>query len=162
MGGKMIWFVLLTYGALVVVAFWVANSENTKAKKAYDLAQNSLKQAEALDAGIRELKTLLEKDAAASDASYKAIVDAQLKNDARLDKFKEKLEWLEMKVHNLPKAQPPLPAKIVLAQDKPIQFTVITRKGPPAQLRKDKATVDPKVNEALMKNIKKKVNELSQ
>lgn len=152
----MIWFIMLTYCALIATCFYVANSENTKATKAREIAETSLKHAEALDAGIRELKSLIEKDSALSDTSYQAIMDAQLKNDLRVEELKKKLEWLEMKVSNMPKASPS-PTHVVLTQDKPLQFTVITREGPPAQLKKNVGA-----NPQTVKNIKKQLKELSQ
>ena len=176
MGGKMIWVVIILYGGLVAGAFFIANSENSKAKKAGDLAHSALNHAEALDAKLLDLEKKLEESERKSDEAYKKLVEIMLTNDSHGTKLKEKLEWLEMKVSNMPKASPS-PSKVVLTQDKPIQFTVITRQGPPVKAKPKASTMiaDPAANErrvqmanpatareALIKNVKKKVDELSQ
>jgi hypothetical protein len=153
----MIWFIMLTYGALVATAFWIANSENSKASQALIANERAMKHLGALDQTVLSLKAELQKESDKSDEAYKRLVEILLSNDSSGMKLKEKLEWLEMKVSNMPKAQSPSPTQVVLTQDKPLQFTVITREGPPAQLKKSAGA-----NPQTVRNIKKQLKELSQ
>lgn len=164
----MIILIVGAYGALVLMAFWVANSENSKASAAEAKAQIVLKHAEALDAGLQkaneEIKALraeLEASDRRTDEAYKGLVDTLLKNDLHGEKLKHKLEWLEMKVSNMPKTSPS-PSEIKLTQDKPLQFTVITRQGPPAKLKKPEPAKTQSAPKEVIESVKKKMKELSQ
>lgn len=155
--------VILTYGALLLGAFLIANSEASKATKAQETASVALKHAEALDAKILELKAELAKYDDSLASLISSIITSDSKALGRSEDLAKKIEWLEMKFSSI--QRPQSPPKVLLTQDKPIQVTVITRQGPPAQLKKKaQATNQPESsdqNAALTESIKKKLVEFN-
>lgn len=151
----MTWVILVLYAGLVVIAFFIANSESSKAKDAAEIAKLAMSKIEVLERQVLLLRDQRERDSQA----LKEFVSAVLSNDSDKAKLKEKLEWLEMKVGNLPKSQV-IPSKISLTQDKPIQITLIQRKGPPVKLLPVKKQQTDRAS--LIKEVGKKLNDLSQ
>ena len=150
----------IAYVVLTVAAFWVSNSENSKATEATKLARESLKHAEALDAAVTQLKQMMAENEKRSDESYKKLVEVLLSNDAHGEKLKQKVEWLEMKANNTQKAS--LPSTITLRQDAPLKIGIVYRQAQPPKKITAQPISDAKVKKVLIDNMKKKVKELSQ
>lgn len=154
-----VYLVVLIYGALLLGAFWVANSEHTKASEAIQVAQSARATCDALDRAIVDMREQRDRDEKAFREFVNSVIEAGRNNL----KLKDKLEWLEMKVSHLPRASPS--PRVVLSQDKPLRFTVITREGPPLKKKvaaQASTDLSKTQKEDLIKTIKKKVSELSQ
>jgi len=144
-------FFISAFVALVCAAFLFANSENSNAKKAQDLAHSALNNYEKQQIEIANLR----EDVDQLYASYKSLIDTMLSNDSHGEKLKQKMEWLEMKVNNQPKHQSA--TKVILTQEAPLKIGLIYRQARPAK----SIEIDPKLKAALIKKVKTQVKELS-
>ena len=86
MGDKMVFFIS-AFVALVCAAFLFANSENSNAKKAQDLAHSALNNYEKQQIEIANLR----EDVDQLYASYKSLIDTMLSNDSHGEKLKQKM-----------------------------------------------------------------------
>ena len=150
------WMVIIgVYTLLTVMAFWVANSENSKATKAQESAERAEIAAESAQKEVSKLRDELRVSSEKSDADYKRIVEVMLTNDAHGEKLKQKMEWVEMKLNNQPKVQ--ALQKLVISQEKPLQFNVVYRPSV-----KKKPLTEAQSRKVLIESTKKKIKELSQ
>lgn len=147
--------VVLGYVALLITAFWIANAENGKAARANKKADDMMAMIGTINTGLSEIKS----ESSKTDEQFRKLVESILVNNSEIDKMKQKIEWLEMKANAKPIIQSALPiqSKVLLVQEKPLQVSVIYR-----QAVKKPPTGEVQAKKALIKNVKKKLDELSQ
>lgn len=142
---------VLAYTALTVAAFWVANSESSKATVAMRRAGDAY-----LD-GVA-----LRKETAELTARIDSMLSTLMLKEAALTGLREKLASLEGKFVELKTMSP---AKLVLAQDKPFRFTILHKDmglKPRASSAPVSVADELARREKLMKEVKKKIKSLSQ
>lgn len=155
-GSTMIEVLILgAFTVLVIAAFWVANSERSKAAEANDRAKTAMAHIEAVDNSIVELRDQMaemKKTMDFSNVQFKNMIDVVLKSDAHGEELRKKIEWLEMKARNEPRKL----EKLVISQEKPLDINVLYR-----PMVKIKPLTDAQIRSKLMKNMTKKIQELS-
>jgi len=114
-------FFITAFVALVVVSFKMANSENTGAKEAYNMAKLCVDSHNDLIKQVADVKTVAS-----------AIADVLKNNNIMTEKLKQKIEWLEMKANNQPR-QTSQPTTVILKQEAPLKIGVIYKQSKPTK-----------------------------
>lgn len=146
-------FFILAFLIFVGMTVWFLRSEQSKASQALIKSEESQLVFESIDRTVQELK----KELTQMNAKYQMAIEAMVKVEGNSEKLKGKIEWLEMKANN----HKPLPSKIILAQEKPIQFQVVYRESRGKQKPKPKLT-ENEAKQAIVKKIQYQMNELNQ
>lgn len=148
-------FFLLAFVIFVISSFWLTNSENTKATSAEKKASEALSILESLEAKLD--KAIVRYDEL--DERYRTIHDAFMgvvSDHSKLEqKMNNKFEMMDMTLHKYARGQ-----KITLAQEKPIQISVVYRQAQPRTQNIQQEI--PGIPKSLIKDVKKKLSELSQ
>jgi hypothetical protein len=156
MGGKTM-LLLIIYAGLLALAFFIANSESTKADRAQRSANDALTHASALDSSLEALRKEFNDQKKADDDAYKKLLNTLLQHDTIGEKLKNEVEWLKLRV-----SVPPKVAPLTIHQDQPLKIQLIYRE---AKAKPKAATPvhspDP-VREKVIKDIKKKMEGLNQ
>jgi len=156
-------FFIAAFILFLVAAFWFANSENKQASEAERKADQALSHIKAMDSSLATLKSDVQNQLTIRDekslSELKRLTNLISQGLSDQQKFKERTEWVEMKLQNQHRPSPPTKTetKVTLTQEKPLQINVLYReaKAPPKQ-------IEDKTRAAIVEKVKKQVRELSQ
>lgn len=139
---------LVLFGSTV---YWVSRVDNNKADQALKKAADTDTLVSAVDTHLTEYKTVVDERFKQNDEAFKKLMDLLLARESKeAKKMIDDLEWLKMRSQNQHHAAP---QRIVLAQDKPLEFTVRYRQVA-ARPKTVAAGKPPEVDRATKKVIK--------
>lgn len=141
-------FLIMGFILFVGSVLYYTKSEDAAGKQAQAYAREAITTATLNSREIEELK----EDIKRGDDAVQTLVEIMLKNDEHGEKLKQKIEWLEMKANNTPRASS-TPSSLLLKQAEPLKVQVIYSK--PRGRVKKKATKTKTIKKAAPK--KKKV-----
>jgi hypothetical protein len=147
---KGIWMTLFFIASLLFLAasvFMVLNRENTGASEAIGRVDKNERLISAVDAHLSVVRDDLSKQIQ-EIKSY--LADQGPKMTADISKLKNKVEYLEMKA-----------AAEARSPSKPINISLVYRKAQAKPKTVETLNSQPKLDEATLKKIKKKITEMS-
>ena len=147
-------FLIFGFVMFVGAVYFYVKSEESTATSAKETASMALSVSRVNEVRLGELRAELKE----GDEAFKRLMETLLERDAHGEKLKQKLEWVEMKLNNLPRTTKVEP--LIVKQTEPLKVHVIYREAIKRVPQKTKP-MTAKSRKAIVKKVKKQIKELS-